>query len=99
MNRKIIAYTAAIVIGLIILTWTLIRTTALGHLEGTSSLILQVFLLVLAFPLRLYVVLFMSTNDSWSLPILACMLLLTGIFWGVIVERAAHLLKKEAARG
>jgi hypothetical protein len=99
MNKKLITYTAVTVIALIIVAWTLIRTTELGHLEGTLGLVLQIFLLILAFPLKLYVVLFMSTNDSWSLPVLGCMLLLSGIVWGIIVERASHFFVQDAPRG
>jgi hypothetical protein len=49
---------------------------------------------VLAFPMKLYVILFMGENRSWSLPTLAILLTLSGLFWGFLVERVVSTLSQ-----
>jgi len=43
---------------------------------------------------RLYAFFIYHDHDSWSLPVLILLLALSGLMWGVIVERSVWILPK-----
>ncbi len=50
---------------------------------------------MLALPVRLYAFYICGEHGSWSLPVLLSLLAMSGLMWGVIVERIVWIYSKE----
>lgn len=92
MNKKLIVWVTVGVMAAIVGLWSLLRVPSIGNSHSVLAALVSIPLLVLAFPIRLYVILFLGENGSWPFPLLAILLTLSGLFWGVIVERIASAL-------
>jgi hypothetical protein len=94
VNKKLFVFGSAISVALLILLWTVLRLTWVGQSPNPLGLLVGTVLAVLAFPLRLYVIFVMGENGSWPIPVLIAFLILTGLFWGFLVERATAIWKR-----
>ena len=56
--------------------------------------IIEVLASVLALPVRLYAFFIYGDHGSWSLPVLSLLLGMSGLMWGVIVERIVWIFSK-----
>ena len=99
MNKKLIAWVGVSVMVAIIALWSVLRLPSIGNSHNALSALVQIPLLVLAFPMRLYVIYFLGENGSWSLPTLAILLTLSGMFWGFIVERVVSAVSARRSLG
>ena len=101
MNKKIIALVSVAVVAAILL---LLAIGQLNHkladwlLAGQSpnlvSQTIEVVATLLALPVRLYAFFVYGDQGSWSLPVLILLLALSGLTWGVIVERIVWIFSK-----
>jgi hypothetical protein len=99
MNKKLLVWVSVGVVAAILLLLGAIRLTPVGDSEGLPRLIIGTALSLLALPMRLYVIFFLGEDGHWFLPAFVFLLVLSGLMWGVIVERVAHLLSKKRAPG
>jgi hypothetical protein len=95
INKKLLLRVSAAVIIAILALWV-----ARAHNEwyGKSHLIDSVIssaLSILAFPVRLY--LMFGWDDP--LPILGLLIVVSGVFWGALVERIVWVLQRPRATG
>jgi hypothetical protein len=97
MNKKIIARVSAVAIACILLLWTVLRHSPFGQAHNFANDTIEIMLSLLGLPVRLYVIFVLGENGSWSLPVLVLLLLLSGLMWGVIVERVVCLFSKRKA--
>ena len=97
INKKLIIGTSAVVVLAIIALQLLLRHSALG---GNSVIgpVIAILLTILALPMRLYVLLVLGGNGSWSLPVAIVFLILSGLLWGIITERVSFLLSRKSTR-
>ena len=101
MNKKIITLVSVAVVAAILL---LLAIGQLNHkladwlLAGQShnlvSETIEVVATLLALPVRLYAFFIYGDHGSWSLPVLILLLALSGLMWGVIVERIVWIFSK-----
>ena len=100
MNKKIIALVSVSVIAAIFVLMDIGRQIErLMPPEQSHNLVsatLEVVASVLALPVRLYAYFIYGDHGSWSLPVLSLLLGLSGLMWGVIVERIVHALHRRA---
>jgi hypothetical protein len=94
VNKKLIAWVSITVIAAILLLWVVLRHSPFGQSHNLANDTIGVMLALLALPMRLYVVFVSGENSSWSLPVLILFLLLSGLMWGVIVERVVWAFSK-----
>jgi hypothetical protein len=69
----------------------------LTPIDQAPSLVLgamEVVATLLALPVRLYAFFIYHDHGSWSLPVLILLLAMSGLMWGLIVERTVWLLSK-----
>jgi hypothetical protein len=98
MNKKLIGLVSAGVIGAVLLLWAILRLTPIGQSHNLVSDTIAVVSSLLALPMRLYVVFVIGEKGSWSLPVLILFLGLSGLMWGVVVERVIWVLSKGKAK-
>lgn len=87
MNKKLVGLFSLGVVLAIIALWSICRIPSIGNGNSLLSFAIKSALVILGFPAKLYVEL-VQGHGSWSLPVLALFLALSGIFWGVVLERA-----------
>jgi hypothetical protein len=94
MNKKLITLVSAAVIAAILSLWAILRLSSIGQSHSLMSDAIAVTSSLLALPLRLYV-LFVLGEDGhwtgWSLALLPLLLGLSGLMWGIIVERVTWM--------
>lgn len=99
MDKKLITLVSFAVIAAIFLLLGLGRLMPVDQSQNLVSAIIEVVASVLALPVRLYAFFIYGDHGSWSLPVLSLVLALSGLMWGVIVERIVWILSKlNAAR-
>jgi hypothetical protein len=98
MNKKLIGLVSAAVIAAILLLWTILRLSPIGQSHNLVSDAIAILTSLLALPMRLYVVFIQGEKGSWSLPVLILLLGLSGVMWGIIVERVVWVMSKKAAK-
>ena len=91
MNKKLIASVSVAVMAGILLLWTVLRHSPFGTTHNFGNDAIAIILSVLALPMRLYVIFVSGENGHWSLPILILLLALSGLLWGLAVERVVWL--------
>ena len=94
MNKKIIAWVSVAVVSGILLLWTLLRHSPFGQSHNLANDTIGVMLALLALPMRLYVIFGSGENGHWTLPLLLLFLGLSGLMWGIIVERIIFVFSK-----
>jgi hypothetical protein len=94
MNKKLIALVSVAVVAGILLLWTVLRHSPFGQSHNFGNDTIGIMLALLALPMRLYVIFVSGENGSWSLPVLILFLGLSGLMWGLIVERVVWMLSK-----
>jgi len=91
MNKKLITLVAVAVIAAIFLLWAVGRfmdwLVPTGQLHDLVSGTINVVATLVALPVRLYAYFIYGDHGSWSLPVLIFLLALSGLMWGIIVER------------
>lgn len=97
INKRLFLGTSTGVAAAIVVLQLLLRHSALGG-NGVIGPVIPMLLTILALPMRLYVLLALGEDGSWSLPVAICLLLLSGLLWGIITERVVFLLSKKATR-
>lgn len=86
MNKKLVALFSLGVMLLIIALWSLFRIPSVGNGNSVFTFAIKAILLILAFPLKLYAD-FVQGHGSWPLPLLILFLAISGIIWGIVLER------------
>ena len=86
MNKKLVGLFSMGVMLAIIAMWSICRIPSIGNGNSLLSFAIKSVLVILAFPAKLYVEL-VQGHGSWSLPLLALFLALSGVIWGVVLER------------
>ena len=86
MNKKLVGLFSLGVLLAIIALWSICRIPSIGNGNSLLSLAIKSALVILAFPAKVYVEL-VQRHGSWSLPLLALFLAVSGILWGVVLER------------
>ena len=94
MNKKLLLSVSLVAMATIILLWSVLRLSPLGQSHTFTSDIISCALSVLALPMRLYVIFVLGENGHWSLPLLFLFLALSGLMWGLIVERVWTLIAR-----
>jgi hypothetical protein len=95
MNKKLIAWVSVAVVAGILLLWTVLRHSPFGQSHNLGNDTIGIMLALLALPMRLYVIFVAGENGSWSsLPLLVLFLGLSGLMWGIIVERVIFVFHK-----
>ncbi len=94
MNKKLLLFVAAGVMVAIVLLLALLRATPLGQMPFIAHAIV-VPLLLLAFPMRLYVMFVSGENGHWHPSIFVVLVALSGLLWGLVVERIIRLRKRK----
>ena len=94
MNKKIIALVWVAVIAAILLLLAIGRLTPIGQSHNLVSETIEVAATFLALPVRLYAFFIYGDHGSWSLPVLILLLALSGLMWGVVVERIVWIFSK-----
>ena len=97
MNKKLIGLVSAAVIAAILSLWTILRLSPIGQSHNLVSDAIAILTSLLALPMRLYVVFILGEKGSWSLPVLILLLGLSGVMWGIIVERVVWVMSKKTA--
>ena len=94
MNKKIIALVSVAVVAAILLLLAIGRLTPIVQSPGLFSEAFEVVATLLALPVRLYAFFIYGDHGSWSFPVLILLLALSGLMWGVIVERIVWIFSK-----
>ena len=89
MNKKLIAIVSVSVVAVILVLWTILRLAPICKTHNFTSDTIAIVLSLLALPMRLYVIYVTGENGHWSLPVLVLFLGLSGLMWGIIIERVA----------
>jgi hypothetical protein len=101
MNKKIFTLVSVAVIAAIFLLWGIARLLPRDlppdQLYNLVSDTIEVVASVLALPVRLYAFFIYGDHGSWSLPVLSLLLAMSGLMWGVIVERIVWIFSKRNA--
>ena len=92
MNKKLITLVSVAVISAIFLLWAIRRLMPGDQSHSFISGTIEVLATLLAAPVRLYALFVYGDHGSWSLPVLILLLAMSGLMWGVIVERAVWIL-------
>jgi hypothetical protein len=93
MNKKIITLVSVAVIAAIFFLWAIGRLMPNGN--NLVSDTIEVMATLLALPVRLYAFFIYGDHGSWSMPVLILLLALSGLMWGVIVERIFWIFSKQ----
>ena len=101
MNKKIITLVAVAVIAAILLLLAIDQLNLMladwllaGQSHNLVSETIEVVATLLALPVRLYAFFIYGDHGSWSLPVLILLLAMSGLMWGVIVERTVWIVSK-----
>jgi hypothetical protein len=98
MNKKLITLVSVAVIAAIFLLgaieWAIGRLIPYGQPHNLVFNTIEVPVTLLAAPVRLYALFVYGDHGSWSLPVLILLLAMSGLMWGVIVERTVWILSK-----
>ena len=94
MNKKIIMLVSVAVIAAILLLLGIGKLTPIGQAPSLVLDAMEVVATLLVLPVRLYAFFIYHDHGSWSLPVLILLLALSGLMWGVIVERSVWILSK-----
>jgi hypothetical protein len=94
MNKKLITLVSVAVITAIFLLWAIGRLMPVDQSHSFISGTIEVLATLLAAPVRLYALFVYGDHGSWSLPVLILLLAMSGLMWGVIVERTVWILSK-----
>ena len=94
MNKKIIALVSVAVVAAILLLLAIGRLLPINQSPNLVSGTVEVVATLLALPVRLYAFFIYGDHGSWSLPVLILLLALSGLMWGVIVERIVWIFSK-----
>jgi len=99
MNKKITTLVSVAVIAAVFLLmaidWAIGRLVPIGHPHNNVVFnTIEVVASVLALPVRLYAFFIYGDHGSWSLPVLILLLGMSGLMWGVIVERIVWIFSK-----
>ena len=98
MNKKIITLVSFAVIPALFLVavieWAIARLMPYDHSHNLALNVIEVVTTLLALPVRLYAFFVYGDHGSWSLPVLILLLALSGLMWGVIVERIVWMFSK-----
>jgi hypothetical protein len=94
MNKKIIALVSVAVVAAILLLLAIGRLMPIGQPHNLVSETIEVVATLLALPVRLYAFFIYGDHGSWSLPVLILLLAMSGLMWGVIVERIVCIFSK-----
>jgi hypothetical protein len=98
MNKKIITLVGVAVIAAFLALWAVLRLTPIGQSHNIVSDTIGIAMFLLGLPIRLYVIFVSGENGHWSsLTLLVLLLALSGLMWGVIVERIVWLISKRKA--
>jgi hypothetical protein len=99
MNKKLITLVSvavvAAVFSLMAIEGAIGRFMPIGQAHNLVFNAVEVVASLLALPVRLYAF-FHGYQGSWSLPVLIFLLALSGLMWGVIVERMVWLFSKRS---
>src|SRR5262245_56881533 len=98
MNKKIITLVSGSVIAAVFLLmaveWAIGRLMPIGQSHNLVFKTIEVVATLLALPVRLYAFFIYGDRGSWSLPVLILLLAMSGLMWGVIVERVVWIFSK-----
>jgi hypothetical protein len=98
MNKKLITSVSFGVIAAIFLLGAseraVDRLMPIGESHDLVRNLIEVVASLLAWPVRLYAVFIAGGHGSWFLPVLFSLLGLSGLLWGVIVERIVWIFSK-----
>jgi hypothetical protein len=95
MNKKIITWVSVAVIAAVFLLMAIDRLMPIGQPHNNVVFnTIEVVASVLALPVRLYAFFIYGDHGSWSLPVLVLLLAMSGLMWGVIVERIVWIFSK-----
>ena len=98
MNKKLVAlFSLGVMLGIVVL-WSIFRIPSIGNGNSVFSLAIKAILLILAFPMKLYVDFVQGQHGSWPLPLLILYLALSGLFWGIVMERLVALFSATKSR-
>ena len=97
MNKKLVALFSLGVMLVIIVLWSIFRIPSVGNGSSVFSLAIKAILLTLAFPMKLYAD-FVQGHGSWPLPLLFVFLALSGLLWGIVLERLVALVLRTKSR-
>jgi hypothetical protein len=98
VNKKLIGLFAVGVMLAIIALWSLVRIPSIGNANNLFAVTTKAILLILAFPMKLYVESGQGHHGSWPLPLLARLLALSGMIWGIILERLLWMISRGKSR-
>jgi len=96
MNKKIITLVSLAVIAAFLLILGVGKLTPIGQEPNLILGTMEVVATLLALPVRLYAFFIYNDHGSWSLPVLILLLALSGLMWGIIVERMVWLFSKRS---
>jgi hypothetical protein len=97
VNKKLLFGVAVGAVAALLVLWLgVLRNTPLGQHNVIGPAIVLI-VLILGWPMKVYAILFLGENGSWPLPVLVLFLILTGLMWGIIVERAVYWRSGRAA--
>ena len=97
MNKKLIMLVSIAVIAAIFLLFAIGRLIPVDQSHGFISGAVEVLATLLALPVRLYALFVYGDHGSWLLLVLILLLAMSGLMWGVIVERTVWILSKRNA--
>jgi hypothetical protein len=98
VNKKLVGLFAVAVMLAIIALWSLVRIPSIGNANNLFAVTIKAILLILAFPMKLYVEAGQGHHGSWPLPLLAGLLALSGMIWGIIMERLLWVISRGKLR-
>jgi hypothetical protein len=93
MNKRLLVWSSSGVVAAILVFFSVINLTPLGQSHAVLDTI-GITLLLLALPMRLYVIFVLGEDGHWSLPVFFLFLALSGLMWGVIVERIHRVIAR-----
>jgi hypothetical protein len=94
MNKKIITLVSVAAVAAILLLLAIGRLMPIGESHNLVSDTIEVVGTLLALPVRLYAFFIYGDHGSWPLPVLILLLAVSGLMWGVIVERIVWIFSK-----
>lgn len=100
MNKRIFFFASSAVVAADLILWLVLRLSSAAHNDGVLSLLLQTILAILGLPVRLYVIYVLGESGSWGIfgvPILIALLLISGMLWGFVIERACCSFQRSRA--